>query len=49
MKVLVGFDQLHDWERGDDVVVVAGAGLSGIALALAVSLSGRPVVILEGE
>jgi 3-oxosteroid 1-dehydrogenase len=49
MKVLVGFDQLHDWERGDDVVVVAGAGLSGIALALAVSLSGRPVVILEAS
>jgi 3-oxosteroid 1-dehydrogenase len=39
----------HAIERADDLVVVVGAGLAGLATALRVAVAGRPVVVLEAS
>lgn len=46
---MTGTQDRRPWEDDDDLVVVVGAGLTGLAVGLRASIEGRPVVILEAD
>lgn len=49
MEIVIDNAEISGTESDADLVVVVGAGLAGLATALRVAISGRPVVVLEAS